>query len=298
MPLLFVSNLVIGRAAVETEGPWTLAFLRWLLATLIMLPVARPHLRAVGADIRRAAGPILLLGFLGMWVCGGLLYLCLRQTTATNGSLIYATSPILVVLLDSALNRRPLPLLRALGVAAGIVGVAAIVLQGNPASLMRLHFNIGDLGLILAAVAWAVYSLVLKASAISRLRTRVSFFAIAVAGTLWLMPFALWETIANRHIPVSFASWLSIAGLAVLPSVLAFTAFQYGVKEVGAALTSVFMYLLPGYGIILSMIFLGEAFHWYHALGLALVVSGIALATGAELRSPPERPALPSELRG
>lgn len=285
VPLLFTSNLVIGRAAVESVSPWTLAFLRWFLACLIMLPFGWTALRRHQTELRAAVWHIAILGFLAMWVCGGFLYVSLKMTTATNGSLIYATSPILVVLLEAALNRQRLPLFRVLGITAGMLGVIIIVMKGDPAALLELRFNLGDLGLTAAAVAWAVYSLVLKNEAVTRLPTQVAFLATALMGAALLLPFAGWETVASGEVPTGAGTWLSIVALAVFPSVLAFLAFQHGVKRVGPALTSMFLYALPAYGVVLAAIFLGESFHWHHAFGLALVVFGIVLATGAEWKT-------------
>ena len=74
-------------------------------------------------------------------------------------------------------------------------------------------------------------------------------------------------------------AWASIAGIVIFASVLSFSAYQYGIKKVGPALTSIFLYLLPVYGIALAVLFLGEAFRPYHAVGLVLVLGGIVLAT-------------------
>jgi drug/metabolite transporter (DMT)-like permease len=279
MPLFFVSNVILGRVAVQSVEPWTLAFLRWSLSALIVLPFAsadiREHARAFLAEWRL----LLLLGVLGMGVCGGGVYLSLRYTTATNGTLIYAGFPAIVVLLDALLRREMLPLGRALGVVTALAGVFVIVLEGDVARLADLHFNPGDIGFVVAAIAWAIYSLLLKRRALQGLPTFATFFAIAAAGTLTLMPFMLWEVAELGAFPRDLPAWTSIAAIVVVSSVLPFSAFQYGVKVVGPAVASVFMYLLPPYGVALAWLFLGEAFRPYHALGLGLVVSGIVLAT-------------------
>ena len=79
--------------------------------------------------------------------------------------------------------------------------------------------------------------------------------------------------------PSTLRAWASIAGIVIFASVLSFSTYQYGVKKVGPALTSIFLYLLPVYGIALAVLFLGESFRPYHAVGLVLVLGGIVLAT-------------------
>ena len=145
MPLFFVSNLIIGRPAVETVPPWTLAALRWTFACLILAPFALPAARMHAATLIAKWKLITLLGFLGMWICGGIVYVALQYTTATHGTLIYTASPVIVVLLGAVLARRPLPLGQMIGVLLGVAGVFTIVLEGQPAAIFTHHFNVGDL---------------------------------------------------------------------------------------------------------------------------------------------------------
>jgi drug/metabolite transporter (DMT)-like permease len=63
--------------------------------------------------------------------------------------------------------------------------------------------------------------------------------------------------------------------------VLAFACYQYGVKRVGPSVTSVFMYLLPVWGVLLAALFLGEAVRPFHLAGMALVLAGVILSTRA-----------------
>lgn len=278
MPLFFVSNLVIGRAVVGTVAPWTLAFLRWGLASLLLLPFAAAGVRRYASSLLAAWRQIALLGFLGMWVCGGVVYVSLAATTATHATLIYTTSPVFVVVLAALLARRALPLWQLLGTLFGAAGVTVIVLEGDPRTLIDLDFNVGDIGILICAVAWAVYTLVLRSEALRTLPTLTLFLAIMIAGTLCLTPFMFYEVASGTGWPTGGKAWASIVALAIVPSLLSFSSYQYSIKTVGAPLTSVFMYLFPPYGVALSVVFLGERLALYHAVGFALIVAGIALA--------------------
>ena len=279
MPLFFVSNLIIGRPAVDTVPPWTLAALRWSFACLILAPFALPAVRQHAATLIAQWKLIALLGFLGMWICGGIVYVALQYTTATHGTLIYTASPVIVVLLAALLARRPLPLGQTIGVLLGIAGVFTIVLEGEPLAILSYHFNVGDLWFVLAAIAWAVYSLLLKNSTPQTVPTMALFFVIALAGAILLVPCMIAEWWLVGKFPSTLRAWASIAGIVIFSSVLSFSTYQYGIKKVGPALTSIFLYLLPVYGIVLAVIFLGETFRPYHAIGLVLVLGGIILAT-------------------
>lgn len=279
MPLLFASNLIIGRASTALVEPWTLAFWRWALAALILLPFTARGIAGGWASLRAAGREIFILGILGMFICGGLVYVSLHLTTATNATLLYTSSTLVIVVVDAAYFRQPLTPVRIAGLIVGFLGVATIVLQGEPLRLITLDLNWGDLGIAICAISWAIYSVMLKSERLRRLPTWPLFAAIAVVGAFTLAPPMLYEAVAMDAFPRDAAAWRSIVALAILPSVLAYGLFQIGVREVGPSVTGVFFYLIPVYGVLLATLLLGESFHVYHAVGLVLVVAGVVLAT-------------------
>ncbi len=279
MPLFFSSNMIIGRVAVETVEPWTLAFLRWFIAFLVLWPGAHAGFRRHRAELVAEWPSIALLGFIGMWICGGIVYMSLRHTTATNGTLIYTSTPVFILLLEMVFRGQRTSLRQVVGIALAFLGVVVILMRGEPERLVSLEFNSGDLGIAFAAAAWAIYSVVLKRPALAALPTHVLFAAIALAGAVVLFPFAAWEVASLRRFPATPDAWISIAGLVLVSSVLAYSSYQYGVKTVGPTLTSIFMYLLPVYGVALAIVFLGEEVRPYHGLGFLLVMLGVVSAT-------------------
>jgi len=279
MPLLFASNLVIGRGSAELVEPWTLAFWRWLLATLVVLPFTAGALVRYWRDFRAVGREIFILGLLGMVLCGGVVYVSLHATTATNATLIYTASGLFIVLLDTLYFGQPLTVLRLVGLVVGFLGVATIVLQGELQRLISLDLNWGDVGIAIAAISWAIYSVMLRADRLRRLPVLPLFAIIAASGTISLFPFMLYEWGTLGAFPAVARAWLSIVALAILPSVLAFWFYQIGVKEAGPSITGVFLYLIPVYGVLLALVALGETFHTYHAVGLVLVIAGVVLAT-------------------
>jgi drug/metabolite transporter (DMT)-like permease len=105
------------------------------------------------------------------------------------------------------------------------------------------------------------------------------FAALAFAGVVTLAPFMLVEIAETGHFPASLDAWLSIFGLASISSVLAFYCFQHGVAVVGPSTAGLFMYLLPPYGVLMAVVFLGEELHGYHFAGFLLIMAGLLLAT-------------------
>ncbi len=283
MPLFFSSNLIIGRAAISEVEPWTLAFFRWFGAAVILLPFALGPLIRHRRTLMANWAPITLLAILGMWICGALVYLALRFTTATNATLIYTSSPAIILILEWLFRGRRIGLRHIFGVVIAFIGVAVIVLKGDLSRLAGLQFNPGDLIIAFCALSWALYSVVLKRPRLQSLPTMPLFTAIVIAGALTLAPFAAWESLALQTFPTSRSAWLSIAGLALVSSVFSFASYQYGVRRFGPSITGMLLYLLPAYGVGLAIIFLGEQFRGFHAAGLALILPGIILATAPSL---------------
>lgn len=283
-PLFFSSNLIFGRSTIPEVAPFTLAFLRWSAAALLLSPflwMARDRVRTYVSS-----HPVhwLVLGFLGMWICGAGVYYALQFTTATNGTLIYTTSPLMIIILERLFFGRPTSWREIAGIVVGFIGVAIIVLQGDVTRLATTSFNWGDLMFIAAVLSWAGYSVLLKGRRTAGLPVSALFAVVALSGTLLLAPFALWEFLAGAMMPQSWSAWGGIAGIVVFSSLLAFSGYQYGVARLGASTASVFMYLLPPYGVGLAVLVLGEPFETYHAIGIFTVLTGLVLATAPGAR--------------
>lgn len=278
-PLFFSSNLIFGRLAIPEVAPFTLAFLRWTGAALVLLPWVLSSRPRVGAYLAAHWRHWLLLGFLGMWICGGIVYLGLEYTTATNGTLIYTTSPLMILIIERLFNGRRIAFREMAGIVVGFIGVAIIVLRGSPVALFSLDFNVGDLLFIACALSWAIYSVLLKGPRTAGLPVLSLFGLVAVSGALLLAPMAAYEFFSGARMPVTASAWTGIAGIVVFASLLAFSGFQYGVARLGASTAGVFMYLLPPYGVGLAVFVLGEPFEAYHAIGIATVLGGLVLAT-------------------
>ncbi|MEJ1159073.1 DMT family transporter [Prosthecomicrobium sp. N25] len=278
-PLFFSGNLVLGRWAVGQVEPFTLAFLRWAIATAILFAVAAPGLRQHAEALKREWRMLLLLGFFGMWLSGGAVYYALKHTTATNGSLIYSTASVMMLLLDWLFLGRRIGRNAVAGIVLGLSGVAVIVFEGRLERFFSLSLNTGDLIVAAATAGWSVYSLILKRPVFQAMPTMTLFAGIAGMGTLTLLPFAAWETIATGHVPTGLKPWGAILVLAVVSSVLAFGAFQYGVRILGPGIAGMFVYLFPAAAVGMAILVLGETPKPYHAAGFVLIIAGVVMAT-------------------
>lgn len=277
-PGLFSVNMLAARYATFVP-PNALALGRWLVVALALLPFVWPRLIANRRAIAREWPDLLLLGALGMWVCGAFVYIGGRTTPALNIGLIYAASPVLVVVLGRMLHAEPLGPGRVAGVALCLAGVAAVFAKGHAANLLAVQFTAGDLWIATASACWGVYSVLLKHRP-SALDPITRLCAIAFAGSLVLVPFTVGEALLWDGPQLDdWRTWAAWLVLGLVPGVGAYGAYSYCIRELGPSRTSVSMYLGPLYVGVLAWVALGEMPRWYHLLGTLLVLPGLFLAT-------------------
>ena len=282
VPLLWSSNYIIARAADGVIAPHALAFGRWLLAAALLAPfVWRGLLRRDEAGRlawRREWKQLLVLGALGMWICGAWVYLGGQGTTSTNIALIYAATPVTIVVFGAWLLHERMGRTQVAGAVLALLGVLFVIAKGDPGNLLAVRFTAGDGWIVAAAVAWTAYSVLLKHWR-SALGPGERLVAIIAGGLIVMLPFTLAEALWAPGPPPSAAALGLVVLAAVLPGVLSYSAYSFLQRELGASRTALMLYLAPVYGAALAWALLGERPGWYHAAGAALILPSIWLAT-------------------
>lgn len=297
VPGLWSSNYLIARASEGVIGPHLLALGRWTLAIALLLPftwavLARPDSRQA---VQREWPQMLALGALGMWICGAFVYLGGHTTSSNNIALIYAATPIAIVYAGSRLLHEPMSRAQWAGVGLALAGVLFVIARGDPRTLLEVRFTVGDGWIVLAAVCWAAYSVLLKhwSSALPPLARLV---AIATGGVLVLVPFTLLEAWLQPGPPLGGAALGLVLLAALLPGVISYGAYSYLQRELGASRTALIMYLAPLYAALGAWAVLGEPPRWFHAVGAVLILPSIWLAT--RRAGVPGVPGVPGDSRG
>jgi drug/metabolite transporter (DMT)-like permease len=279
-PLLFSANALTARWVGDTLPPVALAFWRWTLTLVFLFPYAGGQFFAGWRELRREWRVLTLLGFLGMGLCGAPVYMGARTTSATNIGLIYAMTPILIVVISWLGWRETVTRRQIAGIAAALFGVLAIIARGDPAFLLSLDVVPGDLWILAAMTAWAVYSVVLKHRP-SRQPIAARFIGIVMAGVLVMLPFYGIEIALGERMPLEGRTIGVLLVLALVPGIGAYLAYGKLVAMLGPQRTGLLMYLGPIYNAVLAWLLLGETIEVYHLAGAALILGGIALATVA-----------------
>ena len=278
--LFWAGNWVLGRALRDVFEPAALNFWRWLIAVLALAPFAVPRLREHMGAIRRSAGLLLALSFFGVALFQWMIYEGLKTTTAVNAVLINSSFPAFMLLCSWAIERERGTRRQIVGMLISLAGILVIMARGDPASLVRLEFHLGDALILLAMPVWGVYSVLLKRRP-PELDGIAFLFVISLVGAVLILPaFALeaWHSPPRWPGPQGVAAALYV-GLGA--SVAAFICWNRGVAVVGANAAGFTLHLLPAFGTLLAIVFLGESFHLFHAAGIATILAGVAVATGA-----------------
>ena len=274
----WATNWVVGRAMRNEMPPVAMGFWRWTIALLILLPFAAPELRSKWHVVRANWLTLTLLGILGAIAFNTLIYVGLQYTAATNGVLFNSISPVLIILLSWVVSRERISKLQACGVVLSLCGVLVIVARGDATTLAAFHFNRGDLWLIAAMVLWAFYTIVLRRRP-PELSAMGFLTAMLLLSLPFLLPFYLWEFSQRGGFAVTPATVAALAYYGTIPSIAAYLFWNRGVAQVGPNKAGLFVHLMPLFGAVLSVVFLGERLYAYHYAGAVLIFTGIRLTT-------------------
>lgn len=274
--LFWSGNMVLGRGVRADIPPMALAFWRWAIAFLLVVPLALPHLKAQWPLLRKGWRPIIVLGLLGVGSYNTFAYIGLQTTTATNAVLLNSFIPVATIAIAWAFLGKRLKPLEALGVAISLAGAMTIVARGDLNVLLHLNLNLGDLWMLGAVGVWAIYTVGLawRPAGVHPMLMLAAFTAVGLCA---LFPAYLWELSTGRHMNIHLGSLASLAYVGIFPSFVGYIFYNRGVAEVGASRASLFIHLMPVFGTLLSVIFLNEIPALYHYLGIALIFTGIWL---------------------
>ncbi len=275
------TNFIAGRLLSDHVGPAALSALRFSVAGLVFAGVLA---RAPAAE-RSLAGQrwlLLAMALTGIVAYNLLAYGGLRYTTATNAVLINGATPLLIGLLGALVLGEHSPRRLVFGALISLTGVGVIVSGGSWQALVAMQFNRGDVLIFGSALAWATYTV------LSRVATRRRTALSASALSCWLgLPFLYAAGAVEWHAAPVALSWTAVLGgiyVGLVPAFLALSAWNEGVRRLGAGRAAAFYNMLPVYGTLLGVVVLGEPFGWPQMLGGGLVVGGSLASIWDDLR--------------
>jgi len=276
--LFWSGNFIVGRGIHNEIPPITLAFWRWAVALLIILPFSLGHIVHQRDIIRRNWKILTVLAILSVTNFSMFIYMALKSSTVTNTVLINSMIPIFIVMVSWMGFKERITLRQSIGIAISLAGLMFIIANGNPSTLISVRFSKGDMWTVSAGISWALYSVLLRKCSIEL--NSLSFLAtLMIIGTLFISPFYIWEMSTGKTMNFFFFSIGSIVYVALFASILAYIFWNKAIQIIGANKTGIFIHLMPVFSIILAIIFLDEKLRGYHIKGTILIFSGILLMT-------------------
>ena len=234
----------------------TLSFLRWGLAFLIILPFAWKHLKRDWGTIRARLGTMICISVTGISAFNTLQYWALEHTQALNTLLLQSAGPLFVAVWSLILLGVRLTLAQAGGVAAVAGRRAGDPAAWRPDGARQHRFNKGDIIFTFAMAIFGLYSvLTLKRPPIHGLSFAVFTFG---CGAACLIPLLIWELCSRPLMQLNATNLLTLVYVAVFPSTLAYLCFNRGVQLIGANRAAPFFHVMPLFGAVMAMVFLGE----------------------------------------
>lgn len=274
-------NSVAGKAAVGNIDPYALILFRWTGAFLVLLPFALAPIRRDWATIQARWWLYLFYGAVGYALFNVLIYVAAYFTSGVNNAIDQTAINVFVMLLSFLLFRTAVKPLQLVGVAVTIVGVMLTATHGDLRRILSLDINFGDLLVLIASLAYALYSISLrwrpKTNWMSFLAA--SFFGAVLASIVFQLTLGGGVPHLVKVVPeVTPLGWLIVVYTVLLPSLVSQMLYVRGLELIGANRASLFINLIPLFGAIGSVVLLGERLEPFHFAAGGLIVIGILVA--------------------
>lgn len=287
MAFFLACNHIVGRSVHTEIPPIGLSFWRWMFAAILLLPFV---LRKPDAISRIFTNNLPSLFLLGTLIVGAttLVLVGLNLTTAINISIINTVQPILTFVFSWLFLKQRISLIQAIGIILSCIGVLIMISNGKLSVITGLQFNIGDLIAILAMCGFAGYAINIYRIP-DELHITESLFGIILCGCIILLPFYLMESFLYKPVPISYTTFWAIPVLALLVSLFSMLFWNYGNKVVGPARATVFINLIPVFGVLLATTLLGEQLYITHLIGGICIIIGVLCVIIQRLTANTER---------
>lgn len=277
--ICWAGNFVAGRGLADLVPPITLVILRGMLGGLFLLPFAAGQLRRDWPQIIAHWRYFALSGFLGLTVPYSTIYMAAHSVNALNMSIMAITTPLFMLLFARIIYSEHLTYMRLVGLAVVFCGILVLISKGDIAVLAGLRFAPGDLLMLVNAMCFAGYTVLLRKSPkIGGL----SFLAVFMfTGTLFALPGAAWEMASGGRILFTAKFIGGLLYVVVGATLVALGCWNLAIQKIGLAMSSILYYTLPLFCGLGGMIFLDEPVLMVHFISMALVITGLLIALRA-----------------
>jgi drug/metabolite transporter (DMT)-like permease len=276
--LIWSGNFIVARGVYKQIPPVSLAFYRWLTASVIISPFAYKYFKNEWPVVKKSWQYFFWISLTGIALFNTFVYIGGHYTSAINLALIGTTSsPIMSVILARIFLKESIGWLKIIGIAICIVGILFLLSKGNFQNLVYFKFTKGDAWVLLAALNFAIYNTLVrkKPAAVSR----VNFlFVVFAFGTALLFPFYLGEISYSAPVQWNMDLLFVILYLGAGASVICFLIWNIAIHKLGSGPTALFGNLIPIFSSLEAVIILHEEFTDNHIISMAIVFTGLLIA--------------------
>ena len=276
--LIWSVNFIIGKFAYLFEvPPLSLNFLRWSLVWILLFPFTYKEILLNIQLIRKNLLYLTILAITSVSAFNSLVYLALNYTQAIDTILMISIIPVFVLFLSSILGVEKFSIFQLLGLIVSFVGVLVIFSNADLNKILNLNFNIGNAWMLLAVFCWALYSSLLKKNKLP-FSTLGLVQILASIGLIFLIPQFIGEQMYGKEIKFKKAFFLILSFVTLFASIGAYYSWNKAIELIGPNRASIFLHLMPVFGVILAIVLLKERFEMYHFIGATFIVTGIYLS--------------------
>jgi drug/metabolite transporter (DMT)-like permease len=276
--LSWSANFIVGKfSTLFLIPPLSLNFFRWLIVWFILLPFFIVSVIKQFHIIKANFGLLFLMGITSTGLFNSLVYTALNYTQVVNAVLMISVIPIVVAIFSSMLGVEQSSRFHYYGLVLSLMGVGTIIFKGSLDLLLQLNFNQGDLWMVAAVIAWAIYSTLLKKKKLPFTQFEL-IFILTTIGTVFLIPQFLYEQVNGYKTNFNLAFYLIVTFIVIFPAMLAYYCWQKAIEIIGPNRASIFLHLMPIFGAIMALIIFNEQFVAFHYIGTVFIVSGIYIS--------------------
>jgi drug/metabolite transporter (DMT)-like permease len=272
--VISAGTYLAAKRLLDELPPWEVALARFTLAGLVFAALLR---RSRVRIARRDWLALAALGFVAIPINQGFFLAGLALSTPAHAALLYALTPIFVFLLARLRLGERATALKLLGIGVAFAGVVVVLTARGAGSLGgSSRMLAGDLLLLLAVIAWAVFAVGGKSYA-ERYGAIAATSAAVVAGSLLYLPFGLALSDLSRFAAISTTAWASLGYLVVLTSVAAYLLYYWALSRAEATRVAIWSNLQPVLTALLAWAVYGERLTALFVAGGAMVLAGVVL---------------------
>ena len=276
--LFWSGNFIVGKfASLFQIPPLTLNFLRWMSVWFILAPFTYREIYNNSSYIKKNWLVISFMGIITISTFNSVVYFALNYTQVVNAVLMLAAIPAATIVLSSLMKIEKTNFFQLLGLLLSIVGIGAIISNGDIEKIISLSFNKGDVWMLVCVITWSLYSTLLKKHKFKFSQFTLIQLMVSV-GILFLIPQFFYEKSIGAELNFNKAFFLILFYVVVFPAIAAYYCWQKGIEIIGPNRATMFIQLMPLFSAALAIVIFNEKFELYHFAGASFIVSGIYLS--------------------